>query len=179
MDPRDVLAISEPVWARYDAALVEAALDEIAVFPKRLAEFLKGVGAEELGARYREGGWTVAQIVHHLVDSHLHSYSRCKFALVEDGPTIKPYDENRWVETPECGPEQVGEALEFLEHLHRRWVRLLRGLAPSQWERTFFHPERNEHIVLFRQPGIHAWHGERHIAHIALALVRPMPVRSP
>lgn len=179
MDPKDVLAISEPRWDRYEASLVKASLDDIAALPGRLTALLRGASTQELGARYREGGWTVAQIVHHLVDSHLHSYVRCKFALLEDGPTIKPYDENRWVETPECGAEDVGEALLLLEHLHRRWVRMLGGLTPSQRERTYFHPERNEHIVLFRQAGVYSWHGERHLAHVAIALGRPMPERTP
>jgi hypothetical protein len=175
MDPRDVLAVAEPRWERFDAFLVKEALEEMRALPGRLAELLRGAGTPELEARYREGGWTVAQVVHHLVDSHLHSYVRCKFALLENGPAIKPYDENRWVETSECGPEQVEEAVAFLEHLHRRWARMLEALTPAQWERTFFHPERDEYIVLFRQVGVYAWHGEHHLAHIAQALGRPIP----
>lgn len=175
MDPRDVLTNAEPRWERFDAVLVREAVEIIGALPGDLSRLLAGVGEDGLGARYRAGGWTVAQIVHHLVDSHLHSYARCKFALLEETPTIKPYDENRWVETPECGVEQVGEAVELLAHLHRRWVRLFEGLAVSQWERAFFHPERGEALTLFRQAGVYAWHGEHHVAHIALALGRPMP----
>lgn len=167
--------VAEPRWERFDAVLVQEALGSIEALPGCLQRLLRGVDEAGLGARYREGGWTVAQIVHHLVDSHLHSYARCKFALLEETPTIKPYDENRWVETPECGAEQVGEALELLEHLHHRWVRMLAGLAMPQWERSFHHPERGETIVLYRQAGVYAWHGEHHLAQAALALGKQLP----
>jgi hypothetical protein len=166
--PRPVREAWNPEHVRQDLAI-------IAALPGRVARLLEGVGAQGLRARYREGGWTVAEIVHHLVDSHLHSYLRCKYALCENHPSIVPYDENTWVTTPECSAEAVSEAVEFLAGLHMRWIRMLSGLDEAGWKRTFHHPERDRDFALFQQAGLYGWHGEHHLAQAAMALGRSMP----
>jgi len=166
--PRPVREVWDPDHASRDLAV-------IAALPGRLSRLLEGVQASGLGSRYREGGWTVAEIVHHLVDSHLHSYLRCKYALCENHPSIVPYDENVWVGTPECSTEAVGEAVEFLARLHARWIRMMTGLDEVGWRRTFHHPERNRDFALFQQAGLYGWHGEHHLAQAAMALGKAMP----
>jgi hypothetical protein len=175
LDPLAASQQPRPVRDAWDPANAKQDLAIIAALPGRVSRLLEGVGTQSLGARYREGGWTVAEIVHHLVDSHLHSYLRCKYALCENHPSIVPYDENTWVATPECSADGVPEALDFLASLHARWIRMMSGLDETGWHRTFHHPERNRDFTLFQQAGLYGWHGEHHLAQAAMALGRPMP----
>lgn len=175
LDPRRVLEQEEPRRTEFQSRQVALDLVVVAALPERIDRLLHAVPTLQMGNSYRPGGWSVAQIVHHLVDSHLHSYLRCKYALCETLPHIKPYDENEWVATGECSIEEVRSAQVFLAALHGRWVRLLGSLSPDQWKRSFHHPERNEDFSLFQQVAIYAWHGEHHLAQMALALGTEMP----
>ena len=175
IDPVAATRIPEPHRATFDRAVALADLQEIARFPGLLREVVAGASEQDLSRTWREGSWTVAQLVHHILDSHIHSYTRCKFALCETNPSIKPYDENPWVTTPDCTPASVEETLDLLELLHRRWVRLLTGLDESAWNRSFHHPERNRDFVLYEQAGIYAWHGPHHLAQACIALGVAMP----
>ncbi|RKZ14944.1 putative metal-dependent hydrolase, partial [bacterium] len=120
----------------------------------------------QLSTHYRPGGWTVAQVVHHVADSHLNSYTRFRLALTEDHPTIRPYDEAAWAELPDAVGEPVEVSLDLLDALHARWARLLRSLSPAQLDRSFCHPEDGE-IGLRTNIGLYAWHGRHHLAHIS------------
>jgi hypothetical protein len=117
------------------------------------------------GTPYRPGGWTVRQVVHHLPDSHLNSYVRFKLALTEEGPTIKPYYEDRWAELEDARHAPLNISLTLLESLHRRWVMLLRSLAEKDFARTFLHPELGV-MSLEKNLSLYAWHGRHHVAHI-------------
>lgn len=126
-----------PHRSTFDRAAVVADLREIARLPGLLREVVAGASEQDLSRTWREGSWTVAQLVHHILDSHIHSYTRCKFALCETNPSIKPYDENTWVTTPDCTPASVEETLDLLELLHavgsacsRGWTKAP-GTAPS------------------------------------------------
>ncbi len=112
------------------------------------------------------GGWTLKQVVHHLPDSHLNSYARCKWALTEDAPVIKAYFEDRWAELHDAKECSGDVSLRFLEALHRRWVVLLESLDEAAWARTFVHPETGQGDSLAWNPGYYAWHGQHHTAHI-------------
>jgi hypothetical protein len=139
-------------------------IDEIAEAPRRLREALAGLTEEQLDTPYREGGWTVRQVAHHVPDSHLNAYVRFKLALTEDVPRIKPYEESRWARLPDSRLDPA-VSLALLDALHERWVVLLRALAPEDWERAYDHPD-NGATTLRAALGIYAWHGRHHVAHV-------------
>lgn len=140
-------------------------IDEIAQTPANLRASIKGLSAAQFDTPYRDGGWTVRQVVHHLPDSHMNSYVRFKLALTEDEPTIKPYAEDRWAKLPDTKATPVEVSLTLLDSLHNRWVHLLRSLTPEDWKRTFRHPELGP-MDLEKALAIYAWHGRHHVAHI-------------
>ena len=140
-------------------------VDEIAATPEHLRAAILALTPAQLDTPYREKGWTVRQVVHHVPDSHLNAYTRMKLALTEDEPTIKPYEEARWAELPDArGPVEI--SLSLLESLHRRWVLLLRELTPTDFNRRFRHPEQGRTMALDEVLALYAWHGRHHVAHI-------------
>ncbi len=139
-------------------------IDAIAETPAKLRAAVAGLNDQQLDTPYRPGGWTVRQVVHHVPDSHMNSFVRCKLALTEDEPTIKPYDEKLWAELADA-KEPIEPSLLLLENLHKRWVVLLNSLAPSDWQRKFRHPERGP-MTLDNNLQLYAWHGRHHVAHI-------------
>jgi uncharacterized damage-inducible protein DinB len=140
-------------------------IDRIEATPVRLMAAVQGLSEEQLDTAYRPGGWTLRQVVHHLADSHLNSYTRFRLALTEDAPTIKGYDQERWAELPDARTAPVLVSLVLLEALHRRWVQLLRSMGPADFARTFVHPELGG-VSLDRNLALYAWHGDHHTAHI-------------
>ncbi len=141
------------------------AIQRIAEAPARLRAAVAGLNDAQLDTPYREGGWTVRQVVHHVPDSHMNSYVRVRLALTEEEPLIKPYDEARWAELRDSSHEPVEVSLVLLEALHSRWVTLLRSLDEEGWARTFRHPETGP-VSLDRAAALYAWHGRHHTAHI-------------
>jgi uncharacterized damage-inducible protein DinB len=142
-----------------------AAIAALAEAPARLREAVAGLTPAQLDTPYRPGGWTVRQVVHHVPDSHLNAYVRCKLALTEDEPTIRPYHEDRWAELPEARSAPIEVSLALLDELHRRWVLALRGLAPAAWERMLVHPESGRQSVE-QLIALYVWHGRHHVAHV-------------
>ena len=142
----------------------EAWIDEIQRAPARLREAVSGLTDEQLDTKYRN--WTIRQIVHHVVDSHLNSYIRFKLAPTEERPTIKPYDESRWSLLADAKRADVEPSLRLLEGLHARWTYVLRSLAPDAFERSFHHPESQESVPLWRALAYYVWHGRHHTAQI-------------
>ncbi len=140
-------------------------IDQIADLPGQIRQAVSGFDDAQLDTPYREGGWTVRQVVHHVPDSHLNAYTRFKLALTEDTPTIKTYEEAQWAELPEARSAPIGVSLALLEALHQRWVLLLRVLAPSRFARCFRHPDLGL-MTLDQQVAMYAWHGRHHLAHI-------------
>ncbi len=142
------------------------ALRVIEETPARLREAVRGLNDKQLDTRYRDGGWSVRQVVHHVPDSHLNAYIRMKLALTEDAPTIKPYDEARWAELPDSrGP--LESSLALLESVHERWLRLMRALSPADFARPFHHPEHPDApLTIDWILSLYGWHGPHHIVHI-------------
>ena len=134
--------------------------------PERLRAAIEGLDAGQLDTPYRPGGWTVRQVVHHVPDSHLNAYLRCKWALTEDAPTIKTYDEGLWAELPDSRSVLVEVSLALLDSLHQRWVGLLREMSAEDFQRTLRHPDHGL-ITLDQILGLYAWHGDHHTAHVA------------
>ena len=143
----------------------EAFIGEIAALPAGLRAAVKDLTAAQLDTPYREGGWTVRQVIHHLPDSHMNAYVRFKLALTEDEPTIKPYAEDRWAELSDTKATPVEVSLTLLDSLHHRWVTLLGSLAPSDWKRNFRHPQLGV-VSLEKNVALYAWHGKHHVAHV-------------
>jgi uncharacterized damage-inducible protein DinB len=143
----------------------QQAIDEIAATPAKLRAAVKGLTEAQLDTPYREGGWTVRQVVHHVPDSHLNAFVRLKLALTEDKPAIKPYDEAAWAELADSKSAPIEASQALLESVHIRWDRLWRSLRPEQFARVLVHPEHGERTVdwlVF----VYAWHGQHHTAHI-------------
>lgn len=144
----------------------EQRLGEVAAAPADLRAAVAGLNEAQLDTQYRDRGWTVRQVVHHLPDSHLNAYTRMKLALTEQEPTIKPYEEGRWAELPDATRGNIEPSLALLENLHQRWLMLLRQLDQSDFERRFRHPEHGRIFTLNEALALYAWHGRHHIAHI-------------
>src|SRR5579862_9200386 len=116
-------------------------IDDVAAAPARLRAAVEGLSPQQLDTPYRDGGWTVRQVVHHVPESHMNAYIRFKLALTEDEPTIKPYEQQLWAELADTRHTPIETSLTLLECLHRRWVLLLQSIPEDEWQRTFRHPE--------------------------------------
>jgi len=140
-------------------------IDRIRALPAALEEAVKGMTDIQLDTPYREGGWTVRQVVHHLADAHLNAFLRMKCILTEQKPVIKTYDQNAWAALPDTLEMPIGVSLEILRGLHDRWAMLLDRVPDGEWARSAIHPERGE-VTLESQLKIYAGHGDRHIEQI-------------
>ena len=140
-------------------------IDDIEQTPAALRAAVQGLTPQQVETPYRDGGWTVRQVTHHVPESHMNAYIRFKLALTEDAPTIKPYMEDRWANLPDVQSTPLEVSLSLLDSLHDRWVRLLRSLSPQDWKRTFNHPELGS-MPLEKNLALYSWHGRHHVAHI-------------
>lgn len=128
--------------------------------PQAMREAVKGLSDSQLDTKYKN--WTIRQIVHHLADSHVNSYIRFKWALTEDQPVIKAYDENKWSDLEESKKGSIEAPLALLEGVHRQWAQLLRSMTEEQFNRAFVHPDGNRVTKLSRALGTYAWHCRHH-----------------
>lgn len=144
---------------------------EISELPQKVRRAVAGLSAAQLDTPYRDGGWTVRQVVHHLADSHMNAFTRFKLALTEDNPQIKPYDQDAWAASPDAAKTDIALSLALLEGLHGRWAALLSSLTPADFARTFRHPEIGL-VRLDLNTALYAWHGKHHTAHITGLRVR-------
>jgi hypothetical protein len=153
----------------FDGTLTEAQkakyLDDVEQTPARLRAAVSDLSDPQLDTPYRDGGWTVRQVVHHVPESHMNSYIRFKLALTEEAPTIRPYMEDRWAKLPDATTAPVELSLVLLEFLHKRWMLVLRAMKPEEWKRTFRHPEIGL-MTLERALALYSWHGRHHVAHV-------------
>lgn len=140
-------------------------IDTIAAAPQRMREAVRGLDEAQLDTPYREGGWTVRQVVHHVPDSHMNAFIRLKLALTENEPAIKPYDEAQWARLPDVQSTPIATSLTLLESLHERWVFLLRSLDEEQFGRKFTHPDHGL-LTIDWLVALYAWHGRHHVAHV-------------
>lgn len=140
-------------------------------FPTELEKLTVNLSEEQLNTSYREGGWSVRQVVHHCADSHHNSYTRFKWALTENRPTIKAYFEERWAELFDY-KAPIQHSILHLKAIHTKLVYLLKGLSEEDLNKFFIHPEGNEAVGLKENIGIYAWHCKHHFAHIENLLIR-------
>ncbi|HJX85125.1 MAG TPA: putative metal-dependent hydrolase [Candidatus Angelobacter sp.] len=140
-------------------------IDRIASLPSALRQAVSGLNKEQLNTPYRDGGWTVKQLVHHVPDSHLNAYVRFKLALTEEAPTIKPYDEAAWAKLKDSELTPIEVSLTLLESLHSRWIILLKSMQAEDFQRKYTHPDSGQH-TLDHLLAVYSWHGNHHVAHI-------------
>jgi uncharacterized damage-inducible protein DinB len=140
-------------------------IETLRQLPERLRAAVSGLSDAQLDTPYRDGGWTVRQLVHHIADSHANSVIRFKLALTEDWPTIKPYDEKAWAELADSKSLPIDSSIVFIESMHARWVALLESMSESDFARGMIHPERGR-SDLARTLALYAWHSRHHVAHI-------------
>lgn len=140
-------------------------IQRIADLPHKLEAAIRNLNETQLDTPYRDGGWTVRQVIHHVADSHMNAYIRIKWTLTEDTPLIKAYSEKAWAETPETKADP-SVSLDLLKALHKKWVILLKGLTPVELKKAFIHPDTKKSVTLETLMGLYAWHGDHHLGHI-------------
>lgn len=145
---------------------------QLEALPAALEHLVKDLTNEQLETPYRPGGWTVRQLVHHIADSHHNSYIRFKWALTEDTPVIKPYDEKAWADLFDTRTAPIGMSLDHLRAVHVKLVYLIKGLSGEALARKFVHPDGNIETSLAENVGRYAWHGSHHYTHIKRLLER-------
>jgi uncharacterized damage-inducible protein DinB len=146
-------------------ALRREYIDQIAAVPGRLRVAVDGLTDGYLDHPYREEGWSVAQVVHHVADSHINAYVRFKLAVTEDNPAVKAYNEALWASLADASTTDIRASLDLLESLHERWVTFLRSLDAAQFSRTYNHSATGP-VTLDHALALYAWHGRHHTAHI-------------
>lgn len=144
-------------------------ISDIESLPGKLRFLCNDLSEADLKKQYREGGWNIKEVVHHVADSHVNSFVRFKWTLTEDNPTIKAYDEKAWSALDDY-QSSIDLSLTLIESLHRRWVYLLKTLSDEQFDRTFIHPASNATINLTQLTGMYSWHSRHHTKHIEIAL---------
>lgn len=153
-----VQPFSEKQWKEW--------ITDIRFLPQHLENAILNLDEHQMDTPYREGGWTVKQVVHHVADSHMNAYIRFKLGLTEDMPVIKPYDEAAWAKMVDTRNVPVNISLTLLHALHTRWNEILMHMERDELDRTLFHPEYKKEFSLWDLMGLYAWHSKHHVAHI-------------
>lgn len=144
-------------------------INEIEILPGKLKALCSDLNKSQLQMQYRPNSWNIAEVVHHIADSHMNSLVRYKWTLTEDTPLIKAYDQMAWSSLGDY-KASVDISLTLIEALHRRWIILLKSLQDSDFEKSYIHPETNKHVSLGINTALYAWHGNHHLKHIEIAL---------
>ncbi|ALX48918.1 YfiT family bacillithiol transferase [Lentibacillus amyloliquefaciens] len=143
-------------------------LKEIETYTSRLRETVDSLNDEELSRTYRDGSWTVRELVHHIADSQLNMFQRLKLALTDENPTVPAFDQEKWAVQPDT-KLPVESSIKLLEGINERIVSLGYSLTEKQLNRAFIHRENGEITVATKVAKL-AWHEEHHLAHIKIAL---------
>lgn len=164
MDPKYPIGQYEP--KPYSEIQKKAWLNDIKFLPQSLENSILNLDEAQLLTPYRDGGWTVKQLVHHVADSHINAYCRFKLGLTEDNATIRPYEEQLWAELSDTHNLPINVSLTLLFALHTRLYELLKNMKDEEWERTIVHPSANKPWTLWHLLGMYSWHGRHHTAHV-------------
>ncbi|MBM1106369.1 putative metal-dependent hydrolase [Aurantibacter crassamenti] len=171
MDKNDLEKLKYPIGTfklqdNLTDAFVDSCITELAEYPKKLAELVEGLTEDQLNTPYRPEGWTVRQLVHHIADSHHHSYTRFKWALTENKAVIKAYEEKEWSKLIDANTAPIQLSLTYLSALHAKIVYLLRSLSSVEMQYCYTHPENNTEVTVQENICKYAWHGRHHYSHI-------------
>lgn len=151
----------------YSEQQKEKWLADIKFLPNELELAIENLDEHQLNTPYREGGWRVKQLVHHVADSHINAYTRFKLGLTENNPTIKPYEEGDWANLKDIDAVPINVSITLLFALHQRWLATIKDLTDEQWlQRSVIHPASGKTIILWDLLGMYAWHGRHHVRHI-------------
>ena len=169
IDPRYPIGKYQP--QPYSDKQLKDWLNDIRFLPGLVENAILNLDGAELDTPYREGGWKISQLVHHIADSHMNAYMRFKLALTEENPTIKPYEEKKWAELADTRLP-VNISVTLLHALHARWFEVAKNISGDEWNRTVYHPEHKKDISLWYLLGMYSWHGRHHVAHIENSSVK-------
>ncbi|MEM0575864.1 YfiT family bacillithiol transferase [Flavobacterium polysaccharolyticum] len=151
---------------QYTKDYLKEKIEEIGLFVKKLETEVSQLNEDQLETPYRPEGWTIRQVIHHCADSHMNCFIRIKWALTENKPTIKYYEEGLWGEGFDNKTMPITPTLELLKGLHFRITYLLRNLSEEELNKNFIHPEHSKTFSIKEIIGIYAWHCNHHLAHI-------------
>ena len=157
----------------FSEAAVTQWQEEIRHAPMRLRTLVKGITPEQLEARYREGGWSIKTVVHHLADMHMNAFLRCKLALAEENPTVMVVPEQAFALQADA-TGGIEDSLMIIDGVHARWSQLFQSIARERWDRGFIHPASGRVLSLHTTLAMYAWHSAHHCAHIQQALTHPV-----
>lgn len=163
-DPKYPIGKFEP--QPFSVEQKEKWLIDILFLPEEVERAVLNLDEAQLHTPYRDGGWTLNEVVHHLADSHMNAYCRFKLGLTEDHPNIKPYEENEWTKLNDVQQLPINVSLTLLHALHLRMYTAIKDISDEQWQRTVHHPESKRDMSLWFLLGMYAWHGKHHTAHI-------------
>lgn len=171
MTEKELYALRFPIGEfspkdNYTSSEINDFINTIEALPRKLIQTVSGLTDTQLDTSYRPGGWGIRQVVHHIADSHINSYTRFKLTLTEDTPAIRPYFEDRWAELPEAKSAPVELSLPLIDSLHKRWVVMLKNLTGVQLKRRLYHPETKKEMTIEQLMHLYAWHSDHHLAHI-------------
>jgi hypothetical protein len=149
----------------YTPEEIKTDIQIISALPSKFINLMGGWDEDKFNTPYRPDGWTIRQLVHHVADSHINAYTRCRLAMTEENPTIKPYEEQLWAELPDAKAAPVELSLQLIRYVHLRWVLLLRSMDSKDLARTYFHPGNQQTVRLDEVIANYAWHSEHHYQH--------------
>ncbi|MBK7763243.1 MAG: putative metal-dependent hydrolase [Bacteroidetes bacterium] len=165
LDPKRYPIGPCPYPELYTPELLQQYRNEIDVFPAALENVVQHFNEAQLQTPYREGGWTINQVIHHCADSHMNAVLRIKLALSIEHPTINPYPEEIWAEMSDYNLP-FNNSITLLFAIHRKLVKLIDSLTEEQWNRTYLHPQYQKVFTIKDVACLYAWHGKHHLAHI-------------
>jgi hypothetical protein len=159
--------IGKYIPQEYSDELKKQWLADIKFLPNAIENAVHDLDEQQLQTPYREGGWTIHQVVHHVADSHMNAYIRFKLGYTEKNPTIKPYEEKEWAKTADVQNLPINVSITLLYALHQRWYEFLESFSHKDWQKTLFHPEHQKPFTLWYMLGSYSWHSRHHVAHIS------------
>jgi uncharacterized damage-inducible protein DinB len=141
-------------------------IQQLRAAPQLLFEAVKHLTEDQLLSSYRPGGWTLAQVVHHVVESDVNAYPRLKYSLTMDVPDVMVAEQGLWAELPDAKSPSINLSLALFAAIRNRWADAFESLSSSDFERQWRHARYGVLTVdaLLQQ---YVWHAIHHITQIS------------